>query len=160
MQPTVLQSSFIMNVTSKHISELMLGTLFKRTFQRLIKSIRVEVAWNCPFLPLVHLRKVSKPPTYLRSPSSDKKGSLKRPNYRRGYITVGPLMYDMVKCYMQNTMRTVTCGQRDILVWMRIRVFKVYLTVLLMAETAHRISRTNNTYCIVNNGEAIGGVLP
>jgi hypothetical protein len=49
MQPTVSQSSFIMGVTSKHISELMLGTLFKRTFPQLIKSIRVEVPWHCPF---------------------------------------------------------------------------------------------------------------
>ena len=40
---------------------LVLGTLFKRTFPQLIKSIRVEVSWHCPFLPLAHLRKVSKP---------------------------------------------------------------------------------------------------
>lgn len=62
-----------------------------------------------------HLRKVSKP--YLSAfPISWQKRTLKQTNYRRGYITVGPLMYDVVKCYMQKTMRTVTCAQRDILV--------------------------------------------
>jgi len=139
MQPTVLQSSFTTDVTSKHISELMLGTLFKLTFLQLIKSIRVEVSWHCPFLPLAHLMKVSKP--YLSAlPIIWQKRTLKRPNYRRGYITVGPLMHAVFKCYMQNTMRTVTCGQWDILTLMRIRGFKVYLKVLLTAESVRRIS--------------------